>query len=211
MNKKFLGVGVMAVIIIIIVGVNFIQSDTSSQVELLIDTGYDYSILNSQIKDALNTNDILISSPIILRSDNTIEKYCSFFTDEKKQQQVKHCTSTELRESDGTFLGNIHMVGSVQSPITVITILQSDPFVTQINEIKSTFSSVIETSVCDCWEKGPKEFSTINSWVDGIYEFHSNGEKTTSKSQVITIDGKKLQIELTTNTEGYLWKLFIDL
>ena len=117
MNKKILGIGVIAVIISIIVGLTLVQSDNVISLESSIDTGYDYDVLNNELRYVLDTDGIMMSGQIILRSDRTIEKYCSFFTDEKKQQQVKHCTSTELRESDGTFLGNIHMVGSVHFPV----------------------------------------------------------------------------------------------
>ncbi len=108
-------------------------------------------------------------------------------------------------------MGNIHVVGSVQSPGMVITLIQSDPFVSQIPEIKSVFNSIIVNNVYDYWEEGPEDFPTIDSWIDGVFEFHTSGEKPKSNSQIITNDGKKLQIELTTNTEGYLWKLIVDL
>ena len=61
----------------------------------------------------------------------------------------------------------------------------------------------------DCWElEKPDGFDSVDSWVDGLREFHTNDVKPHSKSKIINLENHKLQIELTTNTEGYLWKLF---
>ena len=210
MNKKVVGFGGAILVGLIIIGIVSTQDNFNDIHEQSKDISSDYEILNKKLKDELSLQGVLMSTPVTLSGKN-IENYCKFFNDENIQKQIQYCTSTELREVDGTFLGNIHIVGTFESPTTIMTLIQSNPFVSQTHEIKSTFSSVIENVVCDCWEKGPEEFPTINSWIDGIFEFHSSGEKPTSKSQVVTIDGKDLQIELTTNTEGYLWKLLIDL
>jgi len=40
-------------------------------------------------------------------------------------------------------------------------------------------------------------------------DFHTRGDKSTSKSSPIRLDEKRIQIELTTNDDGYLWKLLV--
>jgi hypothetical protein len=76
-------------------------------------------------------------------------------------------------------------------------------------EIKSVFGSVIENLVCSCWEKfKPSGIENIDEWIDRHREFHLDAIRTHSKSN-LNLEGKQLQIEITTNTEGYLWKLFV--
>ena len=208
MHKKYVGFAIIPIVIIIIgISINF--DNDNSDVEKFVDPYSSYIILNKDIEDVLEIQGISISTPLKFTSKNAIDKYCSFFSDEKRQDLVKYCTSTELRDSNGIFLGNLHIVGDKEQS-TVIVIIQSDPYVSQKNEIKTIFR-IVEEVICDCWEKGNSEFETVDSWVDGIYEFHSSGVKPTSKSQIIALDEKKFQIELTTNNEGYLWKMLVDL
>ena len=208
MNKKYFGF-VIIPIVVIIIGISINFENDNSKVEKFIDPYSSYTILNSNIEDVLEIQGISISSPLKFKSKNAIDKYCSFFSDEKRQDLVKYCISTELRDSNGIFLGNIHIVGD-KTPLTLITIIQSDLHMSQKNEIKTIFR-IVEEVICDCWDMGPDEFETVDSWIDGIYEFHTSGIKPTSKSQIITLGEKKFQIELTTNFEGYLWKLLVDL
>ena len=69
---------------------------------------------------------------------------------------------------------------------------------------------VIEDLVCDCWnEVQPGDIETVAGWVDKQRDFHTSDTKPTSKSN-LSLSGMQLQMELTTNTEGYLWKLLIS-
>ena len=48
-----------------------------------------------------------------------------------------------------------------------------------------------------------------SDWVDKQRDFHTNDTRPTSTSSLDLMD-KNLQMELSTNTEGYLWKLLIS-
>jgi hypothetical protein len=172
--------------------------------------GFAYADANAKLKESLATEGISMSSPVKLQEKTDIEKYCTFFKDKEKQSIVEYCTSTELRDSSGAFLGNIHMVGSPSLPRLVIVLVQVDPMMSQLDSVKTVFSTVTENLVCNCWEEiKPGGYETVASLIDGLRQFHTGDVKPHSQSNQITIEGKSLQIELTTNTEGYLWELLI--
>ena len=78
-----------------------------------------------------------------------------------------------------------------------------------IEQLKLVFEQAVDNLVCDCWEDiEPSEIKTVSDWVDKQREFHTSDTRPTSTSSV-DLKGKNLQMELTTNTEGYLWKLLI--
>ena len=208
MNKKFLyiGAGIAVLIIALVLGLG---KDVEFALEYSPELDFQYVSANAKLKENLDIYDISMSTPLEFGKPDLITKYCSFFDDENKQKLVEYCTSTELDDSDGNYLGNIHMVGSPRLPKLVLVLVQADPFVNELPEIKSVFGAVIETLVCKCWEEvKPSNINTINEWIDKHQEFHSSAVQTTSKS-TLSLEGKMLQIEITTNTEGYLWKLFV--
>jgi len=209
-NKKiFLYVGAGIIILVIILGLSLNQ-DVEFISEQSLELDFKYMNANSKLKEILEIYDISMSAPVELKSPNSIEKYCSFFEEANKQKLVEYCTSTELLDSEGNFLGNIHIVGSPKMPKLVLVLIQADPFMKELAEIKSVFSVVIENLVCNCWEEiKPSDINTIDEWIDRHRDFHSSAVKTNSKSS-LSLEGKQLQIELTTNTEGYLWKLLIS-
>jgi hypothetical protein len=186
------------------------NNDSELIPESLPELKFTYLESNAKLKESLASHGISMSSPVKLSTIKDIEKFCSFFADKNKQDQVDYCTSTELRDSDGEFLGNIHMVGSRNMPKIVLVLIQTDPFMQDLDEIKSVYDVVIENLVCDCWEDvKPSEIETVSDWVDRQKDFHTSDVKPTSKSN-LSIIGMSLQMELTTNTEGYLWKLLIS-
>ena len=209
MNKKiFLYIGSGIVIVAIVLGLGLNQ-DVEFTLEPSLELDFKYVNANAKLKEILEIYDISLSTPLEFRNPNLIEKYCSFFQDENKQKLVEYCTSTELLDSEGNFLGNIHMVGSPKMPKLVLVLIQADPFMQELGEIKSVFRVVIENLVCHCWEEvKPSDISTVEKWIDRHKEFHSSAVRPHSKS-TLSLEGKILQIELTTNTEGYLWKLFV--
>ena len=72
------------------------------------------------------------------------------------------------------------------------------------------YTVVNEDLVCDCWNKIQHgDIETVAKWVDKQRDFHTSDTKPTSKSN-LSLSGMQLQIELTTNTEGYLWTLLIS-
>jgi hypothetical protein len=186
------------------------NNDSELIPESLPELKFTYLESNAKLKESLASHGISMSSPVKLSTIKDIEKFCSFFADKNKQDQVDYCTSTELRDSDGEFLGNIHMVGSRNMPKIVLVLIQTDPFMQDLDEIKSVYDVVIENLVCNCWEDvKPSEIETVSDWVDRQKDFHTSDVKPTSKSN-LSIMGMSLQMELTTNTEGYLWKLLIS-
>jgi hypothetical protein len=169
-----------------------------------------YVTTNALIKQKLAEQQIQMSSPIKLGNKADIEKYCTFFTSEEKQKLVEYCTSTELKDEKGTFLGNIHMVGSTDEPKIILALIQTDNSTSHLDDVKKIFSSVSDVVVCDCWaEKKPGGLNNIDQWVDGLYAFHHTNTKQHSKSNTLSFEGKSLQLELTQNKDGYLWQFYI--
>ena len=209
MTKKIyipVGVGIAIISLVLIMSLDMTEK-TNFEPTLALD--FTYLDGNFNIKKTLEETGISMSSPIKLSKPGDVEKFCSFFTDEEIQNLVEYCTSTELRGADENFLGNVHMIGTPDLPKLVLVVTQTDPFMNNLPEIKSVFSSVIENLVCTCWEDlKPSGINTIDEWIDRHREFHLDAVRTTSKSNV-NLEGKQLQIEITTNTEGYLWKLFV--
>jgi len=186
------------------------NNDSELIPESLPELKFTYIESNAKLKESLASHGISMSSPVKLSTIKDIEEFCSFFADKNKQDQVDYCTSTELRDSDGEFLGNIHMVGSRNMPKIVLVLIQTDPFMQDLDEIKSAYDVVIENLVCNCWEDvKPSGIKTVSDWADRQRDFHTSDVKPTSKSN-LSIMGMSLQMELTTNTEGYLWKLLIS-
>lgn len=211
-KKKFLYIGISVAVLAIAVSLSFSLFNNDSELipESLPELKFTYLESNAKLKESLASHGISMSSPVKLSTIKDIEKFCSFFADKSKQDQVDYCTSTELRDSDGEFLGNIHMVGSRNMPKIVLVLIQTDPFMQDLDEIKSVYDVVIENLVCNCWEDvKPSEIETVSDWVDRQKDFHTSDVKPTSKSN-LSIMGMSLQMELTTNTEGYLWKLLIS-
>ncbi len=213
MQKKiFLYIGFAIVIISVVASASLISNDGDEKFNSLSlpELEFTYDDSNSKLKQKLEFFDISMSSPIKLINRNYLEEFCTFFENEDLQNQVDYCTSTELRDSKGKYLGNIHMVGSRQMPKIILALIQTDPFMQNLDDVKTVYTVVIEDLVCDCWNKvQPGDIETVAKWVDKQRDFHTSDTKPTSKSN-LSLSGMQLQIELTTNTEGYLWKLLIS-
>jgi len=205
MNKKFfyIAIGIAAALIVSALGIigggiGNIQKSSA------------YEDTNKILKQKLSDQDISMSSPVKLQKQEDVKKYCSFFTNEEKQKLVQYCTSTELRDPSGKFLGNIHMVGSPDKPKITVALVQVDPFMSQFDSVKTIFVTTIQNVVCDCWnDVKPGNFQNAEEWIDGLKQFHLQDTKPHSKSKELSLNGKTLQLELTTNKDGYLWQLFI--
>ena len=206
MNKKILYAGiVVAIAIVSVLVVSFSTNTTSPSI-----SASPYLEDNLILKQKLSEAEISMSSPIQLRTTEDIKQYCSFFADDDKQKLVEYCTSTELKDKDGNFLGNIHMVGLKDVPQMILVLIQTDPSMSQIDSVKKVFDTTIQELVCKCWaDVKPDNFANPNDWVDGMRSFHSSDTQIHSKSKQIVLEEKTLQLELTTNNEGYLWQLYI--
>ncbi|HSA77170.1 MAG TPA: hypothetical protein VLE02_06480 [Nitrosarchaeum sp.] len=169
-----------------------------------------YTDSNSILKSSLASNGILMSSPLKFTGDS-IAKYCTFYQDEIKQNSITYCTSTELKDSEGKFLGNIHMVGTLDSPDAVLGVIQTDPYLSNLDSLKTTYQIMIESLVCDCWQdKKPGNFESTSLWIDAAKSHHLEAKRTTSSSEISGLANKQLLLEITTKSEGYLWKLIIS-
>ena len=210
LKKNFLYIVVGVAIIAIIIPLSMQFNETESQIDSISELEFTYNEANSKLKQNLEPLGVFMSSPINLINKNSIEKYCTFFSDENKQEQVEFCTSTELLGPEGNFLGNIHMVGSRSMPKIVLVVIQTNPFMQNIDQIKLVFDVAIDELVCNCWEDfDPSDIQTVSDWIDKQREFHLSDVRPTSTSS-LDLKGKNLQLELSTNTEGYLWKLLIS-
>lgn len=169
-----------------------------------------YAEANSNLKENLQSKGISMSSPITLKKQEDIDKYCTFLADKEKQKLIQYCTSTELKDQNKKFLGNIHMIGSSSAPQLVIVALQSDPTLSNLEQVKSIFSAVTKELICDCWDKvKPGGYATVEDMVDAFRDFHIQGKKPDSSSNSIPLASKHFQMILATNQQGYSWKLLI--
>jgi hypothetical protein len=206
MNKKILIPVISGVAITIIVTALMIPTPEEVESETL---SISYTETNKELQSILATNNISMSSALRLNGFS-IEKYCTFFADEATQNAIKYCTSTELLDSDGQYLGNIHMVGTSGSPRFVIGVIQADPTTSQLDEIKIIYQTMIESIVCECWnDEKPGGFESVSDWIDAAHAHHLEATRITSKSEISGLAQKELLLEITTNTEGYLWKFII--
>lgn len=201
----FVGGGIVVLVIIISV-VLFVQQEPKKEIQTL---DFTYDEINSNLKSSLQSKGISMSSPLKFSSIVDIGKYCNFFADKKKQELIEYCTSTELKDEKGNFLGNIHMVGYPDAPALVITIMQTNPFMDNFSDIVTVSDTVTRETVCDCWNVvKPGGYETIEKWISGLRDFHTEGKKPHSESKTM-LASKHVQIELTTNSEGYLWELLV--
>ena len=170
---------------------------------------FSYVDSNSIMKLSLASKGISMSNPLKISGDS-IAKYCTFYADMDKQNSIKYCTSTELKDSKGKFLGNIHMIGSMDSPDAVLGVIQTDPYMSNLDDMKSIYKVMVESTVCNCWQdKKPGNLESISAWIDAVKSHHLEGKHITSNSQIGGLAQKQLLLEVTTNTEGYLWKFII--
>ena len=212
MKNKILLPTIIGIGIVILLAVSFNQPTGEPilrEPDKSLKLNFSYVDSNSILKSSLISNEILMSSPLKFTGDS-IAKYCTFYQDEQKQNSITYCTSTELKDSNGKFLGNIHMAGNTDSPNAILGVIQTDPFLSNLDSLKTTYQIMVESLVCDCWQdQKPGDFGTVSEWIDAAKSHHLNAKRTTSFSEINGLGGKKLFLEITTNAEGYLWKFII--
>jgi len=208
-NYISLGIGGATAIAVIVFVIFYNgKSETPKVDSLSLDFTYDEA--NSVLKQSLQSQGIAMSSPLKFSKPQDIEKWCKFFSDPEKQKLVEYCTSTEIKDPSGNFLGNIHIVGSSNTPKLVLVVLQSNPMLHNMSQIKTVFVTVTKDLVCDCWQDiRPDGYETVENWVDALHDFHISGSKPHSESNSILLASKHMQIQLTTTKEGYVWEMLI--
>ena len=218
-QKKLLyaGIGAAAVIAAIVVvlvilpNISNQSTDNTDQSQISpLDLDFTYDEANSDLRTTLLSHNINMSKPLQFFSQSDITQYCNFFSDQKRQALVKFCTSTEVKDANGNFLGDINMVGSTRAPGLVISAIQTDPAMSNLNDVKTIFSAVINETTCDCWDKEkPRGYATLSDMIDAFRDFHIAGKKPDSTSQSVPLGSEHFELELTTNQSGYLWKLLV--
>lgn len=211
MKKKIFIYIIAAIVAVAILATSVFTLTKDNPIEpmSLPELDFTYTDSNLKLKQNLESREISMSSPLKFSTISDLNKFCAFFENTQLQNQVEYCTSTELRDSEGNYLGNIHMVGNRQMPKIVLSLIQSNPFMDNLDSVKTVYDTVIQDLVCNCWiDVKPGSFETVSDWIDKQREFHTSGTKPTSKSS-LNLSGKQLEMELTTNTQGYLWKLLI--
>jgi len=185
-------------------------NNTTVPTKLINPIDFSYVDSNSLMKSSLASKGIFMSSTLKI-SGASIAKYCTFYGDNEKQNSIEYCTSTELKDSDGKFLGNIHMVGSMDSPNAVLGIIQTDLHMSQIDSARIVYQIMVELLVCDCWQdQKPGDLESVSAWIDIAKSHHLEAKSITSSSKITGFAQKQLLLEVTTNTEGYLWKFIIS-
>lgn len=184
------------------------QNNPQSDQVAFLDFSYDEA--NSDIRSTLALYHINMTKPIRLSSQSDVHQYCNFLTDPKKQALVTYCTSTELKDKEG-FLGDVNMVGTPDVPGLVVVALQSNPLLSNYGDVKTVFGVVINSTICQCWEKEvPDGFPTLSALVDKLRDTHLSTKEPATSTHVIPLGNKHFKIELTTNESGYLWKLLVS-
>jgi len=212
MNKLLLipillGIAVVVSVSLFLISESPLQPTSKPPYEL----GFTYYDVE-KIQTSLEKQNIFMSTPVAI-TDNTISQYCTFFDDENIPKSVEYCTTTALLDSDGVTFGNINMGGTTDGPIMALAIIDASPFLdSKKNEVNIVFQTLIETLVCDCWEKKqPGDFESVSAWLDIAEEKYAESEpsQTTLKSKITGLDNKKLILEITSKDESYLWTLII--
>ena len=206
MKLMIAGIIAVAIGLIVIVAYSFPVEDNTSKVNPLT---IQYSAINFELQKSLSENQLLMSNPIKISTPESILKYCNFFSD-SNINATQHCTSTEIKDSDGKFLGNIHMIGTTQQVSSIIIIAQADSSMNNLDSITTLFDDSIKVVVCDCWEeKTPGDFASVADWVSAMANM--KGESKVIKSNIDSLENKDLHLELSENDDGYLWTLVISL
>jgi hypothetical protein len=209
----YVGIAAVAIAVIIIVLTQFNTPQTTQTTPTGISAytlEISYETVNSDLKSTLINQQINMSKPLKFSTPADLNQYCNFLSNQTKQAMIEYCTSTELKDTRGNFLGNINMIGSDTAPVLVIAALQSDPVFSNYNEIKTVFADVINETICQCWNNSkPGGYATLSDMMDALRSFHLNGKQPNSTTHAVPLGGVHFEIEITTNSEGYVWKLLV--
>ena len=221
MRKKkllYAGIGgtvsvITAIIIVLVVlpGASNSSTDNTDQSQISpFDLSFSYEEANSNLRVSLLSQGINMSRSLQFITQTDINQYCNFFSDSKRQALVKFCTSAELKDKNGDFLGDINMVGSTRAPGLVIAAVQTDPVLSNLNDVKTIFGAVINETTCGCWStEKPRGYATLSDMIDAFRDYHIASKKPDSTSQTVPLGSEHFELELTTNQNGYLWKLLV--
>ena len=185
------------------------ESQPDSEPKPVFLNDFTYSDI-SIIQEELSEKNIVVSNPTEI-TDYTVKQYCTFSDDKNKQESVKYCMTTAVIDPDGKSIGNINMGGSDDYPVMALAIIEASPFLdSNVDEIKSIFSSMVDTLVCDCWdEKKPGNFESVTQWIDTAEQRYLESGKKSLKSTIDGLDNKKIILEISSTDNSFLWILII--
>ncbi len=215
-SKKYAYVGIAAAasitaVVVFLTQFNMAPTEPSAPPGLSAYTlDFTYAEANSDLKNILMSQNINMSKPVKLSTPSDINQYCNFLTNQTRQAMIEYCTSTEIKDEHGNFLGNLDMIGSPLTPVMVIAAAQTDPMFGNYNDIKILFGDVVNETICQCWAtETPGNYTTLSSMMDALRDFHLKGKEPDSTTHGVPLNDKHFEIELTTNSKGYLWKLLV--
>lgn len=215
-SKKYAYIGIAAVasaaaVIVFLTQFNVVQTGPSAPVGISAYTlDFTYAEANSDLKSALINQNINMSKPVKFSTQSDITQYCNFLTNQTRQAMIEYCTSTEIKDEHGNFLGNLDMIGSPLTPVMVIAAAQSDPMFSNYNDVKILFGDVVNETICQCWAtEKPGNYTQLSDMMDALRDFHLKGKEPNSTTHGVPLSGKHFEIELSTTTQGYVWKLLV--
>jgi hypothetical protein len=215
-SKKYAYIGIaaaasVATVVVFLTQFNMVQTGPSTPTGLSAYTlDFTYVEMNSDLRIVLSDQKINMSKPVRLSNQSDITQYCNFLSNQTKQAMIEYCTSTEIKDEHGKFLGNVNMVGTPLVPVLVIAAAQTDPMFSNYNDIKILFGDVLNETICQCWAtETPGNYTSLSDMMDALRDFHLKGKEPNSTTSSVPLSGKHFEIELTTNSQGYLWKLLV--
>jgi hypothetical protein len=215
-SKKYAYIGIaaaasVATVVVFLTQFNMVQTGPSTPTGLSAYTlDFTYVEMNSDLRSVLSDQKINMSKPVRLSNQSDITQYCNFLSNQTKQAMIEYCTSTEIKDEHGKFLGNVNMVGTPLVPVLVIAAAQTDPMFSNYNDIKILFGDVLNETICQCWAtETPGNYTSLSDMMDALRDFHLKGKEPNSTTSSVPLSGKHFEIELTTNSQGYLWKLLV--
>jgi hypothetical protein len=202
----------ISISIVVAISIVLVFTTSESTPESISEPNYEINFVYSdidKIQEILATQNLILSTSVEI-TDITVSQYCTFFDDENVQKFVKYCTTAALLDSDGTPLGNINMGGNSDYSTMALAIIEVSTLDSKASEIDFVFQTMIETLVCDCWEKlQPGGFESVSLWLDTAKERYAESSQTTLKSKISGLDEKQLILEITSTEKSYLWTLII--
>lgn len=217
MNSKkyvFVAIAVAITVISSVIALTHFNSTPPEQNAKLGISAYtleiSYETVNSDLRNTLISQKINMSNPLRFSTQENINQYCDFLSNKTKQAMIEYCTSTELKNAQGNFLGDINMVGSTIAPVLVIAAIQSDQSMSNYNEIKTVFGDVVNETICQCWDKEkPGGYQTLSALMDAQRDFQIKGNQSSSTTHGIPLGGVHFEIDITSTNQGYVWKLLV--
>lgn len=200
------GVGVAAIIVFLAYSPGDTVDKGTGAPDLGSDIGASYADLHNVLKTSLEAVEISMSSPVRLADQDDIAAYCGFLG--QAVGPIQYCTSSELRDRAGAFLGNVHMLGGTGEPETVVAAIQVDHNLEKKDDAKAAFSVLVKEIVCDCWYDAGQAGISLDEWAEAHIMTHVDRGSRPTASET-SLAQKSLSMILFSNADGYEWQMHI--